>query len=124
MAPDHPIGDTGISQVWMALLSAEGYAHALFRRGCPVPVDSGLERSTLEVSQRRFRWLAKRMTTGAEAGSRDIEVDVEGATVRVADLLPDLIRLTPAANALYQAHMRTWHMKQAFFRRTDHQYAP
>jgi hypothetical protein len=42
-----------------SVICSEGYAHALFRRGCPVPVDSGLERSTLESLSEAVEWLAK-----------------------------------------------------------------
>jgi hypothetical protein len=63
-----------------SVICSEGYAHALFRRGCPVPVDSGLERSTLESLSEAVEWLAKNGCAGAKPKSPlfDIEVDVEG----------------------------------------------
>lgn len=71
------------------LVCSEGYAHALFRRTCPVPVDSGLERQTLEGIAEVARWLKDK------AGELtlvkplfDIEVDVEGEKGFV---LPDFI---------------------------------
>jgi hypothetical protein len=42
------------------VICSEGYAHALFRRGCPVPVDSGLERSTLDGRLTVAGWMAKK----------------------------------------------------------------
>lgn len=72
-----------------SLICSEGYAHALFRRNCPVPVDSGLERQTLESIAEAASWLKGR------AGKLtlvkplfDIEVDVEGEKGFV---LPDFI---------------------------------
>jgi hypothetical protein len=71
------------------LICSEGYAHALFRRNCPVPVDSGLERQTLEGIAEVARWL------NDKAGDLtlvkplfDIEVNVEGEKGFV---LPDFI---------------------------------
>jgi len=71
------------------LICSEGYAHALFRRNCPVPVDSGLERQTLEGIAEVATWLK------GKAGDLtlvkplfDIEVDVEGEKGFV---LPDFI---------------------------------
>ncbi|MBU9819631.1 hypothetical protein J1782_06995 [Rahnella sp. BCC 1045] len=71
------------------LICSEGYAHALFRRNCPVPVDSGLERQTLEGIAEVATWLK------GKAGELtlvkplfDIEVNVEGEKGFV---LPDFI---------------------------------
>lgn len=71
------------------LICSEGYAHALFRRTCPVPVDSGLERQTLEGIAEVATWLK------GKAGDLtlvkplfDIEVNVEGEKGFV---LPDFI---------------------------------
>lgn len=72
-----------------SLKCSEGYAHALFRRNCPVPVDSRLERQTLESIAEVSSWLQ------GKAGELtlvkplfDIEVDVEGEKGFV---LPDFI---------------------------------
>ena len=72
-----------------SLVCSEGYAHALFRRNCPVPVDSGLERQTLEGIAEVASWLKGR------AGDLtlvkplfDIEVDVGGEKGFV---LPDFL---------------------------------
>jgi len=72
-----------------SVICSEGYAHALFRRTCPVPVDSGLERQTLEGIAEVARWLK------GKAGDLtllkplfDIEVDVEEEKGYV---LPDFI---------------------------------
>jgi len=71
------------------IICSEGYAHALFRRNCPVPVDSGLERQTLEGIAEVTRWLK------GKAGDLtlvkplfDIEVYVEGEKGFV---LPDFL---------------------------------
>lgn len=71
------------------LICSEGYVHALFRRNCPVPVDSGLERQTLEGIAEVATWLK------GKAGELtlvkplfDIEVEVEGEKGFV---LPDFI---------------------------------
>ena len=72
-----------------SVICSEGYAHALFRRKCPVPVDSGLERKTLEGIAEVAKWLK------GKAGDLtlvkplfDIEVEVEGEKEFV---LPDFI---------------------------------
>lgn len=72
-----------------SLICSEGYAHALFRRNCPVPVDSGLERQMLEGIAEVASWLKGR------AGNLtlvkplfDIEVDVGGEKGFV---LPDFL---------------------------------
>ncbi|MGC8035253.1 hypothetical protein ACP3WA_24260, partial [Salmonella enterica] len=39
------------------IICSEGYAHALFRMGCPVPVDSELERGTLAGLSVVSEWL-------------------------------------------------------------------
>lgn len=73
------------------VICSEGYAHALFRRGCPVPVDSGLERMTLEGLSEVARWLWKKPDAPAlslEKPLFDIEVDVDGEKGFV---LPDFI---------------------------------
>ncbi|CAI9395532.1 MULTISPECIES: hypothetical protein [Enterobacteriaceae] len=41
------------------VICSEGYAHALYRRGCPVPVDSGLERKTIDGIAELARWLSR-----------------------------------------------------------------
>ncbi|KDE33215.1 hypothetical protein AW40_28835 [Kosakonia radicincitans UMEnt01/12] len=73
------------------VICSEGYAHALFRRGCPVPVDSGLERTTLESLSEVAGWLAKKPGTPAlslEKPLFDTEVNVDGEKGFV---LPDFI---------------------------------
>lgn len=42
------------------IVCSDGYAHALYSRDCPVPVDSGLERQTLKSLAICASWLAKR----------------------------------------------------------------
>ncbi|HAT2207653.1 TPA: hypothetical protein I8271_005221, partial [Kluyvera intermedia] len=64
-----------------SVICSEGYAHALFRRGCPVPVDSGLERGTLESLSEAAEWLSKKSDAPALSLVKplfDIEVDLEG----------------------------------------------
>ena len=71
------------------LICSEGYAHALFRRNCPVPVDSGLERQTLEGIAEVARWLNdKAVDLTLVKPLFDIEVNVEGEKGFV---LPDFI---------------------------------
>ncbi|AGN88250.1 hypothetical protein [Enterobacter sp. R4-368] len=73
------------------VICSEGYAHALFRRGCPVPVDSGLERTTLESLSEVAGWLAKKPdapTLSLEKPLFDIEVTLNGEKGFV---LPDFI---------------------------------
>ncbi|PXW51516.1 hypothetical protein DFO55_11888 [Grimontella sp. AG753] len=63
------------------VICSEGYAHALFRRGCPVPVDSGLERSTLEGLATVAGWMAKKADSPALSLDKplfDIEVEIDG----------------------------------------------
>ena len=43
-----------------SIVCSDGYAHALYARSCPVPVDSGLERKTLESLARCAEWLSKK----------------------------------------------------------------
>lgn len=43
-----------------SIVCSDGYAHALHSRSCPVPVDSGLERKTLESLARCAEWLSKK----------------------------------------------------------------
>jgi hypothetical protein len=72
-----------------SVICSEGYAHALFRRTCPVPVDSELERQTLEGIAEVARWLKGK--AGALVLVKplfDIEVEVEGEKGFV---LPDFI---------------------------------
>ena len=74
-----------------SVICSEGYAHALFRRGCPVPVDSGLERGTLESLSEAAEWLSKKSDAPALSLVKplfDIEVDLEGEKGFV---LPDFI---------------------------------
>lgn len=73
------------------VICSEGYAHALYSRGCPVPVDSGLERSTLDSLKEAAEWLSRK--PGAPALSLekplfDLEVEVEGEQGFV---LPDFL---------------------------------
>ncbi|NWJ82435.1 hypothetical protein HX884_23000 [Enterobacter sp. SECR19-1250] len=73
------------------VICSEGYAHALFRRGCPVPVDSGLERATLESLSDVAGWLARKPdapTLSVEKPLFDIEVNTDGEKGFV---LPDFI---------------------------------
>ena len=72
-----------------SVICGEGYAHALFRRNCPVPVDSDLERQTMEGIAEVASWLKG----GADVLTLikplfDIEVEVEGEKGFV---LPDFI---------------------------------
>lgn len=63
------------------VICSEGYAHALFRRGCPVPVDSGLERSTLDGLVTVAGWMAKKPEAPAlslEKPLFDIGVEIDG----------------------------------------------
>ncbi|WP_233268374.1 hypothetical protein [Pantoea sp. BAV 3049] len=43
-----------------SIICSDGYAHALYSRGCPVPVDSGLERQTLESLATCSAWMANK----------------------------------------------------------------
>lgn len=73
------------------VICSEGYAHALFRRGSPVPVDSGLERTTLEGLSEVARWLSRKPNAPAlslEKPLFDIEVEVDG---QKGFVLPDFI---------------------------------
>ncbi|HHE3366733.1 TPA: hypothetical protein ACOSDI_004704, partial [Salmonella enterica] len=73
------------------VICSEGYAHALFRRGCPVPVDSGLERYTLESLSEVAGWLARKPgapTLSVDKPLFDIEVSTDGEKGFV---LPDFI---------------------------------
>ncbi|HAV1871858.1 TPA: hypothetical protein JG951_003129 [Enterobacter hormaechei subsp. steigerwaltii] len=73
------------------VICSEGYAHALFRRGCPVPVDSGLERTTLESLSEVAGWLARKSgapTLSVKKPLFDIEVSTDGEKGFV---LPDFI---------------------------------
>lgn len=73
------------------VICSEGYAHALFRRGCPVPVDSGLERTTIESLAEVAGWVAKKPDAPAlslEKPLFDLEVTLNGEKGFV---LPDFI---------------------------------
>lgn len=73
------------------IICSEGYAHALFRRGCPVPVDSGLERATLESLSEVAGWLARKPEAPILSVDKplfDIEVSTDGEKGFV---LPDFI---------------------------------
>jgi hypothetical protein len=63
-------------------LYSEGYAHALFRRTCPVPVDSGLERQTFESISTVAKWLKAKsgllLQLTLEKPVFDIEVEIDG----------------------------------------------
>ena len=72
-----------------AVICSEGYAHALYRRNCPVPVDSGLERQTLENISEVASWLKGRAGVLTLVKPLfDIEVETEGEKGFV---LPDFI---------------------------------
>lgn len=74
-----------------SVICSEGYAHALFRRWCPVPVDSGLERKTLERISEVASWLNKKTGTVVlclEKPLFDTEVELDGEKGFV---LPDFI---------------------------------
>ncbi|MFB9086497.1 hypothetical protein ACFFW8_15190 [Erwinia tracheiphila] len=43
-----------------SIVCSDGYADALHSRSCPVPVDSGLERQTLDSLATCAAWLAKK----------------------------------------------------------------
>lgn len=73
------------------IICSEGYAHALFRMGCPVPVDSELERGTLAGLSVVSKWLKNKTEAPAlslEKPLFDIEVSTEGEKGYV---LPDFI---------------------------------
>lgn len=73
------------------VVCSEGYAHALFRRGCPVPVDSGLERTTLGSLSEVAGWLAKKPGPPVLSLKKplfDIGINVDGEKGFV---LPDFI---------------------------------
>ncbi|MEZ2682346.1 hypothetical protein [Providencia rettgeri] len=71
------------------VICSEGYAHALFRRNCPVPVDSKLERKTLESIAKVAEWLQGKVENLTLIKPLfDIEVNVEGEKGFV---LPDFI---------------------------------
>jgi len=73
------------------VICSEGYAHALFRRTCPVPVDSQLERQTMESISTAVKWLKAKsdsVTLSLEKPVFDIEVEIEGEKGFV---LPDFL---------------------------------
>lgn len=73
------------------IICSEGYAHALFRLGAPIPVDSDLERSTLESLSVVSEWLKNKPEVpllSLEKPLFDIEVCTEGEKGYV---LPDFI---------------------------------
>ncbi|MBK0018849.1 MULTISPECIES: hypothetical protein [Kosakonia] len=73
------------------VICSEGYAHALFHRGCPVPVDSGLERTTIESLAEVAGWVAKKPDApvlSLEKPLFDLEVTLNGEKGFV---LPDFI---------------------------------
>lgn len=70
---------------------SEGYAHSLFERRCPVPVDSELERQTLRSVCTVAGWLRNKPDAPVLTLQKplfDIEVDVDGEKGYV---LPDFI---------------------------------
>lgn len=74
-----------------SVICSEGYAHALFRRECPIPVDSDLERQTLVGISAVAQWLSKKPGTPIltlEKPLFDTEVEVDGVKGFV---LPDFI---------------------------------
>ncbi|EDE0111618.1 hypothetical protein BZR74_21295 [Salmonella enterica subsp. enterica serovar Newport] len=73
------------------IICSEGYAHALFNKGCPVPVDSELERGTLKSLSTVAKWLSNKPdapTLSLEKPLFDIEVCTDGENGYV---LPDFI---------------------------------
>ncbi|EDR2559908.1 hypothetical protein S563_004608, partial [Salmonella enterica subsp. enterica] len=73
------------------IICSEGYAHALFQKGCPVPVDSELERGTLKSLSTVSKWLLNKPdapTLSLEKPLFDIEVCTDGEKGYV---LPDFI---------------------------------
>lgn len=73
------------------VICSEGYAHALFRRSCPVPVDSELERQTLSSLSEAARWIKNKPdapTLSLQKPLFDTEVEIEGEKGFV---LPDFI---------------------------------
>ena len=73
------------------VICSEGYAHALFRRGCPIPVDNGMERTTIESLSEVAGWLAKKQDApvlSLEKPLFDLEVTLKGEKGFV---LPDFI---------------------------------
>lgn len=73
------------------VLCSEGYAHALYQRRCPVPVDSKLERKTLDSLAEVAGWMSKKEKAPVLSLIRplfDTEVSVDGDKGYV---LPDFI---------------------------------
>lgn len=73
------------------VICSEGYAHALFRRNCPVPVDSKLERQTLASLSEAAKWMKNKPEAphlSLQKPLFDIEVDIKGEKGFV---LPDFI---------------------------------
>ncbi|EAQ0500394.1 hypothetical protein CTP45_25495 [Salmonella enterica] len=73
------------------IICSEGYAHALFQKECPVPVDSELERGTLKSLSTVTKWLLNKPdapTLSLEKPLFDIEVCTDGEKGYV---LPDFI---------------------------------
>lgn len=73
------------------VICSEAYAHAIYSRTCPVPVDSNLERKTLESLFEVAEWLSRKETAPSLSLKRplfDIEVTVEGEKGYV---LPDFL---------------------------------
>lgn len=83
------------------VVCSDGYAHALHTRRCPVPVDSGLERQTLDSLATCATWLAKKKDAPVRCLSLkkplfDYAVTVDGEECWV---LPDfLVEVTTAAD--------------------------
>ncbi|EFL9197382.1 hypothetical protein ND23_004840 [Escherichia coli] len=76
------------------IICREGYAHALFQKGCPVPVDSELERGTLKSLSTVSKWLLNKPdapTLNLEKPLFDIEVCTDDEKGYV---LPDFIVMT------------------------------
>uniref|UniRef100_UPI003F533F80 hypothetical protein n=1 Tax=Pantoea stewartii TaxID=66269 RepID=UPI003F533F80 len=73
------------------VICSEAYAHAIYSRTCPVPVDSNLERQTLDSLFEVAEWLSRKQTAPSLSLKRplfDIEVTVEGEKGYV---LPDFL---------------------------------
>lgn len=89
------------------VICSDGYAHAMFSRGCPVPVDSGLERKTIKSLVKLAEWVSKKSSPPAltlEKPLFDFEVNVEGEKGFV---LPDLILRINFDDAVFTAVIET-----------------
>ncbi|WP_261643272.1 hypothetical protein [Erwinia mallotivora] len=76
-----------------SIVCSDGYAHALYSRTCPVPVDSGLERTTLESLATCAEWISRKKDAPISnlhlrKPLFDYEVTVDGESGYV---LPDFV---------------------------------